>query len=121
MAAIVTDILIILMLAGGIAYAFVVNRRVKRLMGLLRELEPAVQQFSLAVDKSEASVAQMQQSLTKGIADAEQAEADRAATEEVRFSSRRETTARDVGVRVIRDKQDMVRRFFDVSRREGRA
>ncbi len=120
MAALITDIVIILMLAGGIAFAAIVNRRVKRLMALMHELEPTVQQFSQAVDKSEHSVAQMQHTLSQKLAeDDERAEGPEQAPEPL-FTTGRVSQTRDMGVRVIRDKQDLVRRFFEVPRGERR-
>ena len=116
MAAMVTDALIILMLTGGIIFAYIVNARVKRLMALLHELEPAVQEFSRAVDKSEASVAQMQHNLTERLAEPEEVEETPA---EPTFASRRMAETRELGVRVVRNKQDLVRRVFDMPRTEG--
>lgn len=121
MAAIVIDAIIVVLLICGMVYAGLVNLRVKRLTNLLRELEPAVQQFSVAVDKSEASVIQMQRNILLG----QNAETDDTRHEKVeaspRFSSRRNVSeVRDVGMRVVRNKQEMVRRFFDLSRSEGR-
>ncbi len=118
MAAIIIDAVIILMLTGGIAFAWIVNSRVKRLMNLMHELEPTVQQFSLAVDKSEHSVAQMQRSLTDELSKREE-QAEEPAVQEPLFTTGRVTGTRDVGVRVIRNKQDLVRRFFDVPRTES--
>lgn len=118
MAAMIIDAVIILMLAGGIVFAWVVNSRVKRLMNLMHELEPTVQQFSLAVDKSEHSVAQMQRSLAEGLTEREEAREEPKIKEPL-FTTGRVTETRDVGVRVIRNKQDLVRRFFDVPRAES--
>lgn len=121
MLAMLTDVFIILLLIGGIGFASVVNARVKRLMALLQELEPAVQHFSDAVDKSEASVAQMQKNLlheqpSENLPQADVFEADAPA-----FASRRTPqNTREMGVRVIRNKQDLVRRFFDLPRTAGR-
>lgn len=117
MAAMVTDALIILMLSGGIVFAYIVNKRVKRLMTLLHELEPAVQQFSLAVDKSEASVAQMQRKLSEDLTRPEK-HVEGPEAEEPTFATRRVNDTRDLGVRVIRNKQDLVRRFFEMPREE---
>ena len=119
MAAIVTDALIILMLTGGLIFAYIVNARVKRLMALLHELEPAVQEFSAAVDKSEASVAQMTHNINERIAEAEEDERAQEEAASPTFASRRMSETRELGVRVVRNKQDLVRRFFDMPRTEG--
>ena len=116
-----SDVLIVIFLIGGIFYANLVNRRVKRLMDLLRELEPAVQQFSHAVDKSELSVAKMQHSLSETLSRHDKSHRSSMAStadEPPLFSSQRIADVRDMGVRVIRDKQELVRQFFDTTRNE---
>lgn len=121
MAAIVTDVIIVVLLICGIVYAYIVNSRIKRLTSLLRELEPAVQQFSVAVDKSEASVVQMQRNILLGQDEVIDKKSGEKAEGGPRFSSRRNVSeVRDVGMRVVRNKQEMVRRFFDLSKSEGR-
>lgn len=118
MAAMLTDILIIFLLAGGTAFAYVVNGRVKRLMLLLRELEPVVHQFALAVDKSEASVSHMQQSILKSLTDQEDSGGHDQAPQ---FStSRAPSDVREIGVQAIRNKQELVRQFFELPRGERR-
>ncbi|MGY6695947.1 MAG: flagellar motor switch protein [Roseinatronobacter sp.] len=54
--ALVIDMIILLLLAGTLIYAFLVDRRVRALMAALRGLEPMVGEFSAAVDRSENSV-----------------------------------------------------------------
>ena len=51
-----TDILILGLLAATVGYAFVVERRVRALMHALTELQPTVNAFSNAVDRTEGSV-----------------------------------------------------------------
>lgn len=58
--ALVIDMVILLLLAGTLGYAFLVDRRVRALMSALRRLEPVVGQFSAAVDRSESSIKSMQ-------------------------------------------------------------
>ncbi|WP_439561833.1 flagellar motor switch protein [Roseinatronobacter sp.] len=58
--ALIIDLVILLLLAGTLGYAFLVDRRVRALMSALRGLEPVVGQFSAAVDRSENSVKSMQ-------------------------------------------------------------
>ncbi len=118
MTAVIIDAVIILMLTGGFVFAWVVNARVKRLMALMQELEPTVQQFSDAVDKSEHSVAQMQRSVREKLAGRDTTPPEPEVREPL-FTTGRATDTRDVGVRVIRNKQDLVRRFFDVPRTES--
>ena len=54
--ALAIDLVILLLLAGTLGYAFLVDRRVRALMSALRTLEPVVGQFSAAVDRSENSI-----------------------------------------------------------------
>ncbi len=119
MAATITDIFIIALLVGGIGYGVLISHRVQRLMATLQELEPAVREFSMAVDKSESSVSEMRQNLQdKVLTDMEAEAAEEPAPT---FSTRRYNAQRIPGVRVVRDKQDLVRRFFETSRAEKRA
>lgn len=113
MAATLTDLLIIALLTGAIAYGYYVSRKVHVLMGALKELEPLINEYSQAVDKSEASVAAMKQNLEERPMFDDAAEDD-----EPMFATRRQSRAKIPGVQVVRDKQDLVRRFFDASRAE---
>lgn len=54
--ALLIDMTILLLLAGTLGYAFLVDRRVRALMAALRSLEPMVGEFSAAVDRTESSV-----------------------------------------------------------------
>lgn len=54
--ALLIDMIILLLLLGTLTYAFLVDRRVRTLMVALKALEPVVDQFSLAVDRTEDSV-----------------------------------------------------------------
>lgn len=54
--ALLIDATILLLLAGTLGYAFLVDRRVRALMAALRALEPVVGAFSEAVERSESSV-----------------------------------------------------------------
>lgn len=118
MAALLTDVVIIILLIGGIVFAYVVNERVKTLMEILRELEPAVNNFVLAVDKSEESVAKMQKSIADGKS------LDISSQDDNKFpqfaTRRRHGEARETGVKIVRNKQDLVRRFFELQHRENR-
>lgn len=53
--ALLIDALILLMLAGVLGYAVMVDRRVRLLMAALREMEPMIASYSQAVDRSEQS------------------------------------------------------------------
>ncbi len=120
MAATITDILIILLLAGSVGYGVMISRRVQRLMASLEELEPLVREFSQAVDKSESSVNALRDNLAEGLA-AQHDEPVEDDDDTPAFSSRRQAQRRLPGVKVVRGKQDLVRRFFETSRSESRA
>ena len=114
MVAMITDALIIFLLIGGIVFAYIVNARVNKLMLVLRELKPAVREFSSAVDRSEASVLKMKEEFT---AKETQVRTNENAEGAPQFSTRRANAEmRDIGVQVIRNKQDLVRQFFDLPR-----
>ena len=117
----IIDGVIIVLLIGSITYGYLVSRKVRLLMATLKELEPLVDEFSSAVDKSQSSVAQMRENITVTEQSAqpepapmpEPAPAPR--TEEAAFSSRRGTPPAPEmpGLRRVRDKKELVRAFFD--------
>jgi len=63
MTKILIDFLIITLLIASLGYGVMVTRRLKSLMAALKEIEPLVQEFSVAVDKSETSINEMKRSL----------------------------------------------------------
>lgn len=117
----IIDGVIIVLLIGSITYGYLVSRKVRLLMATLKELEPLVDEFSSAVDKSQSSVAQMRENITVAEQSAqpepapmpEPAPSPR--TEEAAFSSRRGTPPAPEmpGLRRVRDKKELVRAFFD--------
>ena len=113
MMATIIDSLIVVLLIGSIGYGYVVSMKLRKLTATLKQLEPLVEQFSSAVDKSEQSVHHMRESI-------ETAQRAPAPPEETAasFASRRATKqapAERNGVRVVRDKKEMVRAFFENS------
>lgn len=119
------DLLIIALLAGVLAYAYLVDRRVRRLVTVLRELEPVVGKFSDAVDKSEDSVAAMKtvtQALETGIRrpgtpeTSDKPEAKPAEPGVVTFRSQRPSETAAKGIAQVSGKADLVRSFFDTAR-----
>jgi hypothetical protein len=119
MAATLTDLFIIALLIGGIGYAYYVSRKVQVLMAALKEFEPLVKEFSTAVDKSEESVQQLKLNLEEpqqpvAMDDVEE-------EDEPMFSTRRHPQHKIPGAQVVRNKQELVRRFFEASRIETRA
>lgn len=112
----IIDSVIIVLLIGSITYGYLVSRRVHVLMATLRELEPLVEEFSSAVDKSRDSVSQMRENIEV----AEQVryvepEPEPMLPEPTAFASRRSAPAEAPGLRVVRDKKELVRAFFDSS------
>ncbi|WP_109468040.1 flagellar motor switch protein [Albibacillus kandeliae] len=115
------DFSILALLAGVLAYAWLVDRRVRRLVALLRDLEPVVGAFSAAVDKSEDSVSAM-----KSVADSLETMGQRKPefhrSSMLRedpapaFRSSRHPSARPAGVASVSGKADLVRSFFDTVR-----
>ncbi len=113
MMATIIDTVTIGLLIGSITYGYLVSRKVRLLMATLRELEPLVVEFSSAVDKSEHSVAKMRENIT--VAERRPEPAPEPA--EAAFSSRRAapSSAEVTGLRVMRDKKELVRAFFENS------
>ena len=126
MAVTITNFLIILLLAGAIGYGYLISLRVQRLMIILKSLEPMVVEFSKAVDKSEESVSRMRENLEtaehkKTEAAPEVQEEKAASLQWPKFASRRERPDRQIGTQMVRDKQDLVRMFFEATRSESSA
>lgn len=118
MMATIIDGVIIVLLVGSIAYGYSVSRKVRQLMATLKELEPLVDEFSLAVDKTEHSVHLMRENIEVAEQVQEpQVQAAPQAPAEAAFSSRRsaQEAAEVPGLRVMRDKKDLVRKFFETS------
>jgi hypothetical protein len=122
MMALLIDTLILLLLAGTLGYAFMVERRVRTLMDALKELQPVVGELSSAVDRSESSVVAL-----KSVAGRVAAEAPRAAPageagdNTVAFRSVRapRRSAPAAGVTSLGVKSDLVRSFFEAARSRG--
>lgn len=123
----VTNLLILVLLVGVMAYAAILSRRVNRLMAALAEVGPLVRDFSAAVDKSEQSVADLkgaaeqaaQGAAARAVARAaaqaaDEAEALQEAAAPVSFASvRRRPVA---GMTRIGGKSDLVKSFFERGR-----
>ena len=129
MMALLIDMLILLLLAGTLGYAFMVERRVRTLMAALKDLQPVVGELSSAVDKSESSVVAL-----KAVAEHVAGEAPRAATaprpepngevNTVAFRSVRAPrhgggAGSGAGVPSLGGKSDLVRSFFEAARSRG--
>lgn len=114
----IIDSVIIVLLAGSITYGYLVSRKVRLLMMTLKELEPLVEEFSFAVDKSQNSVSQMRENIEEAVKTPQsEPEARTAQPEQAALVSRRaDSSSIEIpGVRVVRDKKDLVRAFFESS------
>ncbi|MHA6327024.1 flagellar motor switch protein [Roseivivax sp. CAU 1753] len=117
------DIVIVALLVVAIGFGMVLDRRVRRLTNALRELKPTVEDFSIAVDRSEDSVSALRSDFEP---DAIPAAAPKAEQEMDRpssllsFRSRRVETpvppAKPSGVKNVDGKADLVRDFFETAR-----
>jgi hypothetical protein len=120
----VIDIAIGTLLIVAIGFGVVIDRRVRALMEALGELKPAVDDFSIAVDRSEGTVVALRAGLGGGGAAA--AAEPKAKPEPKRLKGlaslrpQRPETRRRVespaGVAQVDDKSDLVRSFFETAR-----
>ncbi|WP_235856067.1 NUDIX hydrolase [Mesobaculum littorinae] len=108
------DGLILALLAGTLAYAWLVDRRVRVLMQTLRDLQPMVGEFSAAVDKSESSVDHLR-SVAREMAE-RQARAGAAPASPAPAADRAERRIVPPGVTRVNGKADLVRSFFEATR-----
>ncbi|WP_370399484.1 flagellar motor switch protein [Sulfitobacter sp. JB4-11] len=120
------DVVIIVLLIGSIGYGYTVSRKVRYLMNALKDMETLVVQFSSAVEKSEHSVYQMRENIK--VAETlpqKQRQQEEEHAPQAAFSSGRRPAAvahsaadqpvERPGLVVMRDKEDLVRKFFDNS------
>ena len=115
------DVAILLLLVGTLAYAYLVDRRVKALMAVLKDMGPVVGQFSEAVDKSENSVS-MLRSMAEKVRNPIHVPSPAPAQDSaqvVSFRTSREKTRKPAGVTKVSGKSDLVRGFFDAARTRG--
>ena len=111
------DIVILALLAGVLGYAYLVDRRVRDLVTVLRDLEPVVDEFSAAVDKSEDSITAMK-SMTESLGEKARAAREAGPEDEatLAFRTMRQPEGKPAGVASVTGKADLVRSFFDTVR-----
>ncbi|KAF0674627.1 flagellar motor switch protein [Profundibacterium mesophilum] len=119
--ALLIDGMILLLLAGTLGYAFLVDRRVRTLMEALRELQPMVGKFSAAVDRSEHSLSALK-SATSQVNDAARAVREEAAETAAAAPVQNEAqpaapAAPRAGSTTVAGKSDLVRSFFESARK----
>ncbi|ETX16302.1 flagellar motor switch protein [Roseivivax halodurans JCM 10272] len=107
----ILDLTILALLIGALGFGLVIDRRVRRLMAALGDLEPAVSQFSSAVDRSADAVTSFRSA-------AEGTERSRPAARRVEpaFQKTRRTAPAKDGTARIEGKSDLVRSFFETVR-----
>lgn len=113
------DIAILVLLVGTLAYAYLVDRRVKALMAVLKDMGPVVGQFSDAVDKSEGSVSMLRTMAEKVRNPIPVPEAEPDSAQVVSFRTSREKVKKPAGVTKVAGKSDLVRGFFETARTRG--
>ncbi len=118
------DIVIVVLLVVAIGFGLVLDRRVRRLTAALRELKPAVDDFSIAVERSEDTISALRPDALP------HAKAPTALPEEGRkselpfglpsFRSRRGNpdarAGAQIGAATVDGKSDLVRHFFETAR-----
>ncbi|MBP0484598.1 flagellar motor switch protein [Sagittula salina] len=124
------DVAILVLLIGTLSYTFVVDRRVRRMMQALKEMQPMIGSFSDAVDRSESTVSALRSmgqaeglfsnlqrgpSATASASTSGPAEPKAAGAAE--FRSRRERPARPQGATPVHGKSELVRGFFETVRK----
>lgn len=118
----IIDVVILVLLLGTLGYAFVVDRRVQKLMRALHELEPLIGDFSAAVDRSEGTVSRLKslsQAVQAPFTHKRQPAAPRPEPEaaprraDPAFSTVRDQPERPVKANSIPVKSDLVRGFFE--------
>lgn len=120
MAADFTDIVLIGLLFASIGYGFLISRKVRQLIQFLKELEPLINEYSEAVERSEASLSQLKTKLqSEELAETPKAEETTFPTSAIFASERKPVFATNrapreaaPGVQVVRHKKDLVQHFF---------
>ncbi len=116
----VIDIAILVLLVGTLTYAWVVDRRVRSLMRVLRDMEPMIGNFSEAVDRSESTVSVLrslgQQAEPKPRPQREREREPEMTRAEPSFRTSRERPTRSAGATKASGKSELVRGFFETVR-----
>ena len=100
----VIDLIVLVLLVGTLAYAALVDRRVRALMAALEELRPAVAALSEAADRAEGSVAALRDATGGG------------APGEAASGVARRAPDRPAASPPADDKTDLITRFFEDAR-----
>jgi hypothetical protein len=121
------DIAVLVLLVGTLGYAWLVDRRVRRMMEAMREMEPMIGSFSQAVDRTESTVSALRAAREvaplrkrpeppRPEARAEAAPETSDPGAEPAFRSKREPAPRPADATPISGKSELIRGFFDTVR-----
>lgn len=109
------DFVILALLGGVLAYAYLVDRRVRQLVAVLREMAPMFDEFSAAVDRSESSVSAIR-AVTRAIEDQVREglslRPSRQVPREPEKPTAPEAQQQPDGVAAVNGKAELVRSFF---------
>lgn len=118
----VIDVALVVLLLGTLGYAWLVDRRVRRMMEALREMEPMIGSFSQAVDRSESTVSALR--AAREVAPLRKRADTRteprlegeAPASEPAFRTKRDPAPRPAEATPIAGKSELIRGFFDTVR-----
>lgn len=127
------DVAVLVLLVGTLGYAWLVDRRVRRLMEALRAMEPMIGSFSQAVDRTESTVSALRaardMSPLRKREPRLEARSDRRAepkteapdeADEPAFRTKRDVEPRPAEATPVAGKSELIRGFFDtVKQREA--
>ena len=113
------DIAILVLLVGTLGYAYLVDRRVKALMAVLKDMGSMVGEFSKAVDKSEDSVSMLRSMAEKVRSPIATPQPEQDSAQVVSLRTSREKVKKPAGVTKVSGKSDLVRGFFETARTRG--
>ena len=109
------DFAILLLLAGVLGYAYLVDRRVRHLVSVLREMAPMVDEFSAAVDRSESSISAIKavtQAIENQVRDGLSLRTTRRPAAAPAPEAEQERAPEPAGVTAVNGKSELVRSFF---------
>ncbi|GGG67821.1 hypothetical protein GCM10011415_13630 [Salipiger pallidus] len=115
----VIDVAVLVLLVGTLGYAWVVDRRVRKLMVVLREMEPMIGSFSQAVERSESTVSALRaarEAQPRARTETRSETRTEAARKEPAFRSSRERPSRPPEATPLNGKSELVRGFFETVR-----
>ena len=116
MITLITNGLILALMIGAIIYIYLVDLRVRKLLGTLKELEPMVGQFSEAVDRSETSLEKLKAVEIESVPRAGSSGGEDEDDKNAIFKSKKSLQKSQVGWVSLPGKSELVRSFFETAR-----